>query len=193
MNWIDALKIGSAVVTSLGGGGLIVFGLSSWLGKVWANRLMESERQVHAIELEKLRNFLQQSTETELKSLDAQLEIAKKEHLDRIAIYRGAMDILATITAKVVMITAQKRGPLTPEEFLEFETQRLRMYGYLAMHAPQSVMNAHDALMDLTLALVADGKSTTWPQFRELALGFLNEVRKDISVDKGPVTYAGNR
>ena len=29
------------LLTALGGGGLIVLGLSSWLGKVWADRLGE--------------------------------------------------------------------------------------------------------------------------------------------------------
>lgn len=193
MDWTDVLKIGATILASLGGGGLIVFGLSSWLGGVWATHLMESERQSHAIELEKLRNSLQRFTETELRSLDLQLEIKKKEHLDRVTIYRGAMDLLAGITAKVVMMTVGTRGPLTSEELLTFETERLRMYAYLAMHAPQSVMDAHDAVMDLTLALVVDGKRTTWPQFRELSLRFLNEVRKDIGIDKAPIVYSGTR
>ena len=35
MNWIDALQIGAVVVTSLGGGGAIVFGLSRFLGDKW--------------------------------------------------------------------------------------------------------------------------------------------------------------
>ena len=193
MNWTDALKIGTTIVTSLGSGGLIVFGLSGWLGKVWANHLMESERQAYHIELEKLRNSLRRSTETELKSLEVQLEIGKREHIDRLAIYRAPIDLLAGMIAKVVMITAGKRGPLTAEEFLTFETQRLRLYAYLAMHAPQSVMDAHDAVMDLTLGLVADGKSTTWLQVRELSLRFLNEVRKDIGIDKEPIAYNGMR
>src|SRR5450759_4104411 len=126
MDWTDVLKIGAAILASLGGGGLIALGLSSWLGKVWATHLMESERQAHAIELENLRNSLQRLTETELRSLDVQLEIRKKEHLDRVTIYRSALDLLAEILAKVVMMTLGKRGPLTPEELLTFETERLR-------------------------------------------------------------------
>jgi hypothetical protein len=101
MAWTDALGIGTAIIASLGGGGVVVFGLSDWLGKIWANRLMESERQAHAVELEKLTDALQRSTEKELKSLHVQLEIAKetivKEHLDRVTIYRAAIDLLAGI------------------------------------------------------------------------------------------------
>ena len=193
MNWTDALKIGTAVVTSLGGGGLIVFALSGWLGKVWADRLMERERQTYATELDRLRDSLRRSTEAELRSLEVQQEIGKEEHLDRVAIYRSAFELLAAMIASVEMMTLGKRGPLTPEELLSFETQRLRLYAYLGMHSPQSVMDAHDALMDLTLGLVHDGQSTTWAQIRELSLRLLNEVRKDIGIDKEPVAYHGPR
>jgi hypothetical protein len=46
------LKIVLGVIGSLGGGGAIVLGLSGWLGKVWAERLMEKERHEHAKVLE---------------------------------------------------------------------------------------------------------------------------------------------
>jgi uncharacterized membrane protein len=40
----DVLKISAAILASVGGAGIIVVGLSSFLGKVWANRIMESDR-----------------------------------------------------------------------------------------------------------------------------------------------------
>ncbi len=46
--WNTAL----AVIASLGGGGTIVFAFSSWLGKVWASRILAVEKH----ELEMLRN-----------------------------------------------------------------------------------------------------------------------------------------
>ena len=52
MTWEEAFKIAAAVITSLGGGTAIVFVFSSWLGKVWATRILNRERH----ELEKLRN-----------------------------------------------------------------------------------------------------------------------------------------
>ena len=193
MNWSDALQIGTTVVGSLGGGGLIVFGLSSWLGKVWANRLMDKERQGYAVELEELKNSLRRSTDTAVKTLEAQLDLGKREHLDRVTIYRGAMDLLAEIIAKVELITLEKRESLGSDELLSFEIQRLRIYAYLAMHAPQSVIDAHDALVQLTLDIAWGIKSSTWQEIRELSLHFLNEVRRDIGIDKEPMTYHGNR
>lgn len=61
----------------------------------------------------------------------------------------------------------------------------------MAMLAPQSVMDAFDALFDF-LIMVAHGQKTyDWPTVRHLALTLLNEVRKDIAVDMNPIKYKG--
>jgi len=56
MNAYDVLKIVSAALASLGGGGLIVMAMSGWLGRLWADRLMEKERNEHARILEQDRS-----------------------------------------------------------------------------------------------------------------------------------------
>lgn len=65
MSLLDALNIVVAGVVSIGGGGAIVLGLSSWLGKVWADRLMESEKATHDRDLERLRSELQHINESD--------------------------------------------------------------------------------------------------------------------------------
>jgi hypothetical protein len=40
----DALSAAAAVILSVGGGGAIVVGLSTWLRRVWANRILETDR-----------------------------------------------------------------------------------------------------------------------------------------------------
>ena len=193
----DAISIGASIVASLGGGAVIIFALSNWLGKVWANRLMQKERQEYALQLEHLQNSLRLASEEQLASLRSQLDIVKearvREHLDRVTIYRAAVDLFAGIVAKIQMFLLQRRGPLTPDELHEFEVQRLRVYAYLAMHAPQSVMDANDAVSDLILAVVYDGQNTTWEHFRGLAIQFLNEVRKDVGIRPEPIAYRGTR
>ena len=52
MSWEDALKLVSAFLASVGGAGAIIFGLSSWLGKVWANRILEADRVKYQTQLE---------------------------------------------------------------------------------------------------------------------------------------------
>ena len=48
----DALSITGAVFASLGGGAIIVFCFSNWLGKIWANRLLEGDRLANSKELQ---------------------------------------------------------------------------------------------------------------------------------------------
>ena len=65
--WNTAL----AIVTSLGGGALIVFAFSSWLGKVWANRILEQDRTKYQAAIEGLKS-----------------EITKKIHEHNVAVSR---------------------------------------------------------------------------------------------------------
>lgn len=44
MNWDEAFKIVTAMLTSVGGAGVIMLALSSWLGKIWAARILEKEK-----------------------------------------------------------------------------------------------------------------------------------------------------
>ena len=53
MAWEDAFKIITAMIASIGAGGAIVFALSTWLGKLWAQRILENEKHQLASELEK--------------------------------------------------------------------------------------------------------------------------------------------
>jgi hypothetical protein len=71
MNLSQIITAMAAFIVSLGGGGAIVFGVSSWLGKIWANRFMQAEQQKHAVELEQLRSQLRRQQELELERLRA--------------------------------------------------------------------------------------------------------------------------
>jgi hypothetical protein len=44
MSWDQAFKLAASILASTGVGAVIIFGLSSWLGKVWANRILEADR-----------------------------------------------------------------------------------------------------------------------------------------------------
>ncbi|HCM1039124.1 TPA: hypothetical protein N2810_004642 [Vibrio parahaemolyticus] len=54
----EYIKIGATIIAALGGSGAIILGLSNYLGKIWANRLMVKEKAGHDRELEKLRTEL---------------------------------------------------------------------------------------------------------------------------------------
>ena len=191
------LGISAATLGSLGGAGVIVVGLSSWLGKVWATRLMDNERHKHERDLEALRASLKAQNDKQLTEISSDFEIFKQTHLrehnDKLAIYRAALDTIVPILAKIELLVIGERGELSTEEKEAFENDRLRIYGYLAMLAPQSVMDANDAFVDLLLALIYDGEQTNWETVRNSALRLTNAMRADIGLNKEPVAYNGSR
>jgi hypothetical protein len=56
-------EIALTIVASIGGIGVVILGLSSFLGKVWANRIMQADLNRHNREIEALKNKLLGETE----------------------------------------------------------------------------------------------------------------------------------
>lgn len=75
----ELFEIASVILLSLGGGGIIVFALSSWLGKVWANRLMAAETAKHSQDLERLRKELSRGLESHKVKLRKSELVFEKE------------------------------------------------------------------------------------------------------------------
>ena len=67
MSVTDVFKISAAILGSVSGAAAIIFGLSSWLGKVWANRILEKDKLKYTSELEKIKAKLQ--TESQKQNL----------------------------------------------------------------------------------------------------------------------------
>jgi hypothetical protein len=74
----EVWQVAGAVLASLGGGGIIVLGLSSFLGKVWANRALAKQKQDYA---QLNINFTHQ---LELVSKQVQMELDKVGHLHKL-------------------------------------------------------------------------------------------------------------
>jgi len=181
MDWEVVFKFVTASIVSIGVGGATVFALSSWLGKVWASRILDNEKHTLGTELEKTKRELDMVKETILRFQN-----------DKILTYRAIVDVVASILAT---FDAHKMGRLQSHEaasrFDEFNEQRMRVYGYLAMLAPQSVMDAQDNLMDHLIKISIGSIEYDWEQVRELVIKFLNEIRVDIGIDKNPIAYKG--
>lgn len=182
MSFEDALNLFTAGLVSIGGGGLVVFALSSWLGKVWAGRILREETHKLSVELE-----------TTKRDLDVLKERTLRFQNDKILAYREITEIVSKIIAIMdaedgyIVSWGPNGGALD-----EFNHQRLKLYGYLAMLAPQEVMDAHDDLIDHLMLTVSGNKDYKWPETREKVLFLLNEVRKDIGVASEPIVYKGN-
>jgi uncharacterized membrane protein len=75
-------SIAAAIIASVGGAGVIILGLSAWLGNVWAKRIhlknssyynqeLEKLKNSYAIELEHLKSEISQKKDLLSASLDA--------------------------------------------------------------------------------------------------------------------------
>ncbi len=199
MSVADVFKTALAVLASVGGGGAIVLGLSGWLGKVWAERLMERERQDYRKELERLRADLDRENATALERVRAEWEVLKTKalgaHAEKIAHYQMFIDILAPMAADVA--SAALGVTFSPEQvnakIETFEKARLRAYGYLAMFAPPAVMDAQDVVVDYLHASLEGSTPFQWPEFRHRAIAMLNAIREDLGLDTRPIEYHGSR
>lgn len=57
----EIFGIAAAIIASIGGAGAIIIAVSSWLGKVWANRILENQKKEHQREIESFKSQLQEN------------------------------------------------------------------------------------------------------------------------------------
>jgi len=187
-------QIAGAVIAAFGGSALILVACSTFLGRVWAARILEQDRAKYAREIEGLRSEAGQ----ELARLTTQLDTLKhtelRIHSDKLVSYRAAIDVVADI---VRILEKHHFGQLAPLEVgpaLErFYKARLQLYGYLGILAPQSVMDAQDVLMEFLFDVIEGKRTGDWAEMRVRALELINEIRKDVGIDKTPIEYRGAR
>ncbi len=131
MTLTEAFSAATAVIVSLGGGGAVVLLMSGWLGKVWANRILEQDRLKYTSELERFKNQLDRST----RLLQAQVD--RTVFVGRVH-FETEFQALADIWAKVAHVRSTMAAvrPISevipaieaPEEREEREFQRLRAF-----------------------------------------------------------------
>jgi len=102
MNTEDIWNIAGAVITSLGGGALLVAAFSSWLGKVWASRILEKDRAKYQSEIEILKSELNKKIHEHnvaVSRIDAQrAEAIQKLYIILIEWFEAALEIRAPNT-----------------------------------------------------------------------------------------------
>ncbi|MFD2168286.1 hypothetical protein ACFSJY_18660 [Thalassotalea euphylliae] len=172
---IEAFELAQAILISIGGGSVIIFALSSFLAKVWAKRILQNEKQKH---------------DKELSEYKAQLEsLIQKDNLN----YQQKLDLYKVVSNPLIELVAllSKNG-LTAEHVQEFDRQRLHITAQLALFAPQSVFNAFSDMVDY-LYNSLEQNNYSFFVFRDKALSYLSEMRKDIGIYTDEVTYNGDR
>jgi len=183
-----AWQTASAVLLSLSGGGAVVLFLSSWLGKLWANRLMRIESAKHD---ERLREL-----EAKLKQQVSDFEMRLKTELDlKFDVTRQKIEVYRRITSPILdlVVEAQHSQAMTGDTLLAFERERLDGTAQLAMLAPADVFDEYNALIDYLWDVTESKKPWNFQEFRDKGLVFLSMVRKDIGLHSDSVRYTGER
>ncbi|EHU9469880.1 hypothetical protein ACTNIH_004742 [Vibrio parahaemolyticus] len=181
MDWESVFKLITAALASVGGATVIILGVSSKLGKFWAQKILEQEKSKLASELE-----------TTKRELDLAKDKLLSTHNDKVAIYRMVIDTVAEILST---FDAWHEREISAKEsqqaFQSFNRNRIKLYGYIGMLAPQNVMDAQDRLIDHLLLVHHQNAPYDWREVRKLAIALINEVRKDMGIDTNPISYNG--
>lgn len=186
------------VISQLGGAAVIVAALSAWIGRLWADRILNNESTAHQQRLKELESNLRHQVDTQLARLQSELSTLKektlKAHVDKIACYSFAIDGASKLLADMSATSTGVKGSSSFQDaFAEFDRSRIRAYGHMALVAPQSVLDAYDALVGYFLDVNEGHEKADWVKARELALVWINAARTDIGVDPSPVSYRGTR
>ena len=160
---------------------------------------MAEERVKREKELSEFRAELERANQARLTELKTNFEIFRdtylKEHNDKLASYRLAIDVVAEYLSEITNLKAE--GPLDIEAYKRFNRGRIRAHGYLGIVAPQDVMDAYDNLVDGIFS-VLDRKPTRftdddWKRLRVKAYSLMNAIRADVGIDKTQIVYKGPR
>lgn len=112
----------TAVILSLGGGSAIVVGVSSWLGKVWANHILEDEKAKHQKEIEGYKSELQKELERLNAIQDKALYISKVQYDNEYRIYQEIWQKLHKCTvASVRLYPGYEEMPTDKEELKKYQ------------------------------------------------------------------------
>lgn len=95
----NILKIGGAIIGAVGSASIVIIGLSSWLGKVWAFRIYENERKKHEVELKEFQNKL----DIKLAEFNSELDrISHQNKLRFTILHEERMAIIKELYIKLV-------------------------------------------------------------------------------------------
>lgn len=117
----DVFATAAAVLFSLGGGAAIVLALSSWLGKVWANRILEREKAALAKDVEAAKRVYTE----EIERVRAELQRAAFEHQTRFSWYhQKKAELIANVYRLIQDVSEYVKEMVSPMQLGGDEPRR---------------------------------------------------------------------
>ena len=180
MTYIEVFKVAGAVITSLGGGALIIASFSSWLAGIWAKRMLQNERALHSTKLAKI--------QTELDSIK-QKDITR--HNDKLAVYRDAIDLVSEMLRELESLALKTQNSIDEDIKHAFSLNRNKAYGYIFLVSSQNVLNKYNDLIDFMITVIYHGHTCEWSDIRERSDDMLNAMREDLGILDANLSYQG--
>jgi hypothetical protein len=158
MTFHELAEITASVIVSLGGGGAITFGLSGYLGKIWAGRALQKQQQEYAQLNLQLTSQLGLVTE-ERKHL---LQLRQLEHQVRFSkLHEKRAEVIAQIYRQLVeteneikRFVLYQQGRRAPGEPIAAD-QKLRDFNiYVDTHRIYFPEEIYDLLVNFHLAVI---------------------------------------
>ena len=104
------INIASAVVLSIGSSSLIIIGLSSWLGKVWAARILEKDKLKYKSEFEKIKSSYEKEIENYKSELDKSKSLFFRYSESQFNLYNDLWGTLCKLESTVDDLWDQANG-----------------------------------------------------------------------------------
>lgn len=95
---LEFFEMSASLLVSFGGGAVIVFGLSKWLGEIWGKRILENEKNQHKKEIEEYKSQLEISINTINSINERALHISKVQYDKEFEIYLEIWEKLNSCT-----------------------------------------------------------------------------------------------
>ncbi len=152
------------------GGAAILMTAVAWLVKELAKHFLNKDIETHRILLKQ---------ENEKKSIN----------------YKEKIDLYREISQPIIelIVEIEHNQSIAAESLKSFDKKRLMITAQLTMFAPGYVYHSYNKLIDYLYNSFEGTEEYSFVQFREIAMKFLSDIRKDIGIYEDEIVYAGNR
>ena len=125
----EAFELAAAIIAGLGGGGAIVWALSSLIGKVWANKILEKEKAEYAKDIEYYKSELNKEVQRINAIQDKALYISKAQYDNEYHIYQEIWEKMneCILITKMLYPTFENR-PVDKDECEKYQEEKLKRY-----------------------------------------------------------------
>jgi cell division protein FtsB len=197
-------KVASAILTSIGGASVIILGLSSWFGKVWANKILEKEKAAYSKEIEHYKSELNRELGRIGAIQDKALYISKAQYDNEYKIYQEIWEKMHECVALTkALYPISENVPSEEEKYNEYQVGKYEKFSrayneYLKTiekHAPFYKKEFYDKFMEIREKCISIGiqfkmyeidvkYSVTFAMVRDKAIPFAERNKCSSTIPK---------